>query len=558
MRVMNGRPALTRARPTWIVLLAIGLLVAGGCGLVGDDGPDPRPTADAFAEAWAGGEQARMAALVPGGGREVELAIRQFQGELQISATDVEVGPVEQSDDEASAPLTVSHMLSGLGPWTYDTVLPLVLDDGEWSVQWSPAVLHPALVDGRRVSRVREAGPRGPILARAGQPLARGNPPARAPLAAPLTVGQMTTVDRAGAIELGPAYSAGDTVGGTGVEKAYEQELSGKPSGAVHLIEPTGAFVEDLVTFEGGEGESVTTTLDLALQQAAENAVAASSLPVALVVLESATGAVRAVANNPPGFDRAFLGEYPPGSTFKIVTSTAMLLDGVGPDDQVACPAETRPGDSRPFTNADPHAEMLSFEAAFAESCNTTFVDQGFRLGGEALLEQAEQYGFNSGFNPGIPAVVGKYPLPESDTELAASAIGQGRVTASPLHMASVVAAARTGTWHAPYLVEPTTDGGNELGKGFATDLTRFMRAVVEDENATAPNVAVEGRDMGGKTGTAEFGAEDPPQTHAWFVGFVDDLSYAVVVEGGGVGASVAGPIARAFVESLPPPARGG
>ena len=554
MRVTNGQSTLTRARRPWIVLLALGLLVAGGCALVGDDGPDPAPTADAFARAWAGGDQAAMAALVADGGRAVELAIRQFQGELQISATEVEVGPIEQSDDQADAPLTVTHELSGLGPWTYDTVLPLVLEDDEWAVRWSPAVLHPALVDGRRVSRVREAGPRGPILARAGQPLAQGNPPVRAPLAAPLTVGQMTTVDRAGAIELGPAYSAGDAVGGTGVEKAYEQELSGKPSGAVHLLEPTGAFVEDLVTFEGGEGEAVTTTLDLAVQQAAENAVASSSLPVALVAIESATGAVRAVANNPPGFDRAFLGEYPPGSTFKIVTATAMLADGVGPDDLVACPAETRPGDSRPFTNADPHDEMLSFEAAFAESCNTTFVDEGYRLGGDVLLEQAEQYGFNSGFNPGIPAVVGKYPLPESDTELAASAIGQGRVSASPLHMASVAAAARTGTWQAPYVVEPTTDAGNELGEGVATDLTRFMRAVVEDENATAPNVAVEGRDMGGKTGTAEFGAEDPPETHAWFVGFIDDLSYAVVVEGGGTGGSVAGPIARAFVESLPPP----
>lgn len=554
MRVMNGQSVLTRVRRPWIVLLALGLLVAGGCGLIGDDGPDPGPTADAFAQAWAGGEQAAMAALVADGGREVELAIRQFQGELQIAATDVEVGPIEQSDDQADAPLTVTHELSGLGPWTYETVLPLVLEDDEWAVRWSPAVLHPALVDGRRVSRVREAGLRGPILARAGQALARGNPPVRAPLAAPLTVGQMTTVDRAGAIELGPAYSAGDAVGGTGVEKAYEQELSGKPSGAVHLLEPDGSFVEDLVTFEGGEGEAVTTTLDLAVQEAAENAVASSSLPVALVAIESATGAVRAVANNPPGFDRAFLGEYPPGSTFKIVTATAMLLDGIGPDDPVACPAETRPGDSRPFTNADPHAEMLSFEAAFAESCNTTFVDEGYRLGGDVLLGQAEQYGFNSGFNPGIPAVVGKYPIPESDTELAASAIGQGRVSASPLHMASVVAAARTGTWQAPYVVEPTSDAGNELGEGVAPDLTRFMRAVVEDENATAPNVAVEGRDMGGKTGTAEFGAEDPPETHAWFVGFVDDLSYAVVVEGGGTGGSVAGPIARAFVESLPPP----
>ena len=180
-------------------------------------------------------------------------------------------------------------------------------------------------------------------------------------------------------------------------------------------------------------------------------------------------------------------------------------------------------------------------------------MDEGFRLGGEKLKAQAEQYGFNSGFDPGIPAVVGKYPLPESDSELAASAIGQGRVSVSPLHMASVAAAARTGAWHAPYLVEPTPDLARRLEEGVATDLTAMMRAVVEDEDGTATNVAVDGVEIGGKTGTAEFGDEEPPETHAWFIGYVGDLAFAIVVEGGGVGGPVAGPIARAFIESLPP-----
>jgi hypothetical protein len=529
------------------------LLLAAGCSLIGDDGPDPQPTADAFVAAWGAGDQAAMAGLAAEGGREIDLAIRQFQGELQIEATEVEAGSIERSGDEATVPLTVTHTLAGLGPWTYETELTLVRGEDDWEVAWSPAILHPKLVDGRRVARVRETGARAPILARSGQQLAGGPPASRAPLLAPATIGQLTTVDRPGAVELGPTYASGDTVGGSGLEKAYEQELAGQPSGGVQLVEPTGAAVENLVTFEGGAGEPVTTTLDLSIQQAADNAVAASPLPVALVVIDLETGAVRAVANNPPGFDRAFLGEYPPGSTFKIVTATAMLEDGVGPDDPLDCPFETRPGDARPFTNAfDKEGGVVTFEAAFAESCNTTFVNEGFRLGGERLQEQAEQYGFNSGFNPGIPAVVGKFPLPESDTELAASAIGQGRVSVSPLHMASVAAAARTGIWHAPYLVEPTPDLDSELPEGAATELTRFMRAVVEDENGTAPNVAVDGYDVGGKTGTAEFGSEEPPETHAWFVGFVDDLAYAVVVEAGGVGGSVAGPIARAFIESLP------
>jgi cell division protein FtsI/penicillin-binding protein 2 len=118
--------------------------------------------------------------------------------------------------------------------------------------------------------------------------------------------------------------------------------------------------------------------------------------------------------------------------------------------------------------------------------------------------------------------------------------------------MASVAAAARTGSWNAPYLVRPTPDLDSVLAEGVAPALTEMMREVVQDELGTAPAADVDGHDVGGKTGTAEFGVEEPPETHAWFVGFVDDLSFAVVVEGGGVGGTVAAPIARTFIESLP------
>ena len=136
---------------------------------------------------------------------------------------------------------------------------------------------------------------------------------------------------------------------------------------------------------------------------------------------------------------------------------------------------------------------------------------------------------------------------------MGAAAIGQGRVSATPLHMATVAAAAYDGTWRPPYLTgEPGGDGGLPLAEAPAAELPDFMREVVNE--GTGQAAAILGRDVGGKTGTAEFGEEDPPDTHAWFAGFIGDLAYAVVVEGGGVGGEVAAPIIHDFLVRLPPP----
>lgn len=539
---------------TWTsrtAVVAVTILLGTSCALAGDDGPPPDPAAQAFATAWSEGDSAAMAGLTEGQGRETELAVRRFQAGLRAAGTEVEVSEVAADGDEARATLAVTHELPGLGDWSYESVLTLNRAEGEWRVVWEPTVLHPELRDGRRLELIRQQAPRGPILARAGQPLVSGSDPAtRVSGVAATTVGSVAVVDPDEAAERGPGVAAGDVVGTAGLEEAYDERLRGRATGSVSLIEADGAVAEELATFEGEAGEALPTTLDLAVQRAADVAVANVAQPVALVALEAETGAVRAVANNPPGFDRAFLGEYPPGSTFKIVTAAAMLEDGVGARDRLPCPPQTRPGDARPFTNADgKDGGVVTFEEAFAESCNTTFVDEGFRLGGEVLTTTAETFGFNRSYSPGIPAVVGSFPLPETDTELAAAAIGQGRVTASPLHMATVAAAARTGTWRVPYLVEPDPSLDTELADGLAPTLTDFMRAVVED--GTGDTAQVDGVDVGGKTGTAEFGDEEPPETHAWFVGFADDLVYAVVVEAGGVGGSVAGPVARTFIENL-------
>jgi cell division protein FtsI/penicillin-binding protein 2 len=88
-----------------------------------------------------------------------------------------------------------------------------------------------------------------------------------------------------------------------------------------------------------------------------------------------------------------------------------------------------------------------------------------------------------------------------------------------------------------------------------AAELPEFLREAVR--SGTGQAAAFDGRDVGGKTGTAEFGEEEPPETHAWFAGFIGDLAYALVVEGGGVGGEVAAPLVHEFLSLLPPPPAG-
>jgi cell division protein FtsI/penicillin-binding protein 2 len=159
----------------------------------------------------------------------------------------------------------------------------------------------------------------------------------------------------------------------------------------------------------------------------------------------------------------------------------------------------------------------------------------------------AATFGFG-GYDLPVPAFTGRFPPPRDVVERAAAAIGQARVEASPLHMASVAAGVSSGTWRAPRLVR-SAPPGPEKPISVAPTLRELMRLVVTSGTGTAANIA--GAPVYGKTGTAEFGTRQPPQTHAWFVGFRNDLAFAVLVEGGGFGGDVAAPLAARFLQSL-------
>jgi cell division protein FtsI/penicillin-binding protein 2 len=366
------------------------------------------------------------------------------------------------------------------------------------------------------------------------------------------TVGPVTADDLK---RLGGSYQAGDLVGhGNGLEAAFERRLAGTPSGEVRLVGKDGQTAKVLHRFSGKDGEAVRTTIDPRAQEAAEAALDPVAKPAAVVAIEPSTGELRAVVSTPvQGYNRALLGRYPPGSTFKVVTAGALLAGGLRPGDPVDCPKEAKVG-GRTFGNfEDEVLGRIPFSSAFANSCNTAFVQQAAkRLDGDELVATAARFGFGLDPSPGIPAVTSRVPPPSDRADLAAEAFGQGRVTASPLQMATVAATVANGRWHHPSLVsggaaEPG-DAPEPLDPKVATTLRTLMREVVTNGTAAPANLPA---GTGGKTGTAEFGTGDPLPTHAWFIGFRGDLAFAVVVEDGGVGGKVAAPVAARFLRGL-------
>jgi len=352
--------------------------------------------------------------------------------------------------------------------------------------------------------------------------------------------------------QLGPPYQVGDQVGLGGLQETFEQRLAGRPSGTV-TIEDGTKVIGTVKRFPGKTPEPVQVTIDPATQQAADAALAGQSGNAALVALDTQTGQIRAFVSKPDnGFSRALDGSYPPGSTFKVITSTALLTAGDTAGTPAPCPP-TITVDGRTFKNFEGESSgALDLAHAFQISCNNAFIGLGDKLPSGALQKAAALFGFNVNWKLPVPSYGGTFPTPKDRAELAASAIGQGRILASPVQMASVAATVASGTWHAPTLTTlPVTNAPptRSLAPATAVTLRNFMASVVQG-NGTAAGAGLPPGTFG-KTGTAEFGSGNPPQTHAWFIGYRNNLAFAVIVEGGGVGGRVAAPIAARFLNAL-------
>jgi len=354
-------------------------------------------------------------------------------------------------------------------------------------------------------------------------------------------------------------YVAGDFAGLNGLQGQYDATLGGTPG-----IKVTASDKLDTPLFEkpAVDGAPMTLTLDPRVQAAAESALAGSSTTVrsALVAVDVATGDLLAVASSPSlGMDRALLSHYAPGSTLKVATTYSLLTKGLSPSKPVLCPP-TVVVDGRTMRNYEHETlGLVPFSVDFAHSCNTAFVGLAATMGDSDVHDAAAALGVGSGWGEhlGIAGTFdGSVPVATSKVEKAATAFGQAKTSVSPASLAVMAASVARGSYIEPALIRtPAVAGADRTPKPLdakATgELRDLMRLAVTKGTATAAMNGVRGGAVFGKTGTAEFGTSSPPATHAWFVGWQGTVAFAVFVEEGKSGATVAAPIAKTFLDNL-------
>jgi cell division protein FtsI/penicillin-binding protein 2 len=374
--------------------------------------------------------------------------------------------------------------------------------------------------------------------------------------AAPIlgTVGEPT----AEMIEEDPErYAVGQQVGLSGLQLRYDEQLVGTPGVVVSRVSSDGKEKE-LFREEAQPGEPLELTLDARLQETAERLLADVGPASALVAIKPSTGAVLAAANGPgtDGYNMATYGQFAPGSTFKSVSSLALLRAGLTPDSPTPC-TPTVTVDGKQFENYDDYPAGglgdIPFRTALANSCNTAFIAARDRLDRDGLADAAASLGMGVDHDLGFPSYFGQVPPPRSETEAAADMIGQGKVLASPMTMATVIASVQAGETVLPSLarsVDVEQQDVPALEAGEAGTLRAMLRGVVTSGSGSLL-ADVPGPPVIAKTGTAEYVADGGAlRLHAWMIAAQGDLAVAVFVQDGQSGSATAGPILEAFLRA--------
>lgn len=489
--------------------------------------------------------------------------------EVETTGRIVQPTPVEPSPSApatTSVPFTITWSSEASAtPASFDGEIPLEydFDSRRWSATLERGSLWPGRPDAHGFDVTYRWLKRAPIVDRKGRTLAKGRAAKRSYPQGTLAgsvighIGSLTKED----IDADAVGERGDLVGGSGMERLFQERLAGEPEMKLDLVDVSGHSVEELGRVPGTRGKKVRSTLDVDVQRAAQAAYG-SSLGGA-VVLDPATGDVLAVADAAPfgpvnyvgakdvePFNRALSGRYPPGSAMKVATAGAALDTGT----VTARTTVTGPQEYKGVRNFESgRFGSIPFATAVKFSVNTAFAQVAEKLGAAKLTRYAERFGFNEA--PRIEAATSSFPRPEDLGDLMWSSVGQAQVLATPLTMASVAATvANDGKRMEPRLAKHQPKRGTRvLKRKHAATLASMMESVVE--GGTGTGARIPGVRVAGKTGTAEVDVGGERRNHAWFVSFapVGDpkVAVAAVVELGGIGGQVAAPLVRRILNAV-------
>lgn len=573
------RPAASAAG----ILLVVIALLGTACGGLGDDAKD---RFDAFASALSSGDvdEAADQTTDPAAASQ---AIEDMFAQLG-QAAEVKVAAQDVDNTSGDGQLSMSWTFGEGKDFGYVTAGRAVDTDDGWRLEWAPTLLHRNLRPGTHFQYSDDKNVTTPVVDRGGadvmtwqtvgvitlrrDELAEGSA-ALAPVlsridptitdasikdAADQQPGDTITVATLRERDLGGVRARLESIKGVtneeqgklltadralkspvlaGMDEAWNKRISAGAGWSVAIVDDSGNAVDQLKTVPAAPTDPVQLTLDRRLQLLAQQAVAAQTKPAVLVAISPSTGGVLAVAQNGAADKDGAIslsGLYPPGSTFKTVTTAAALSSGMAtPQTVLPCPGRTTI-EGRTIPNEDDFdLGDVPLTTAFSRSCNTTMAGLSDRLGPDALPSTAEQLGIGVDFVvPGITTVTGTVPRADSPAQRVENGIGQGSVTASPFGMAVAEASLGHGSMILPSLImgEKTTADKNPepLDPGVVTELRAMMRQTVT--SGTASQLGdIPG--LGGKTGTAEYG--DNTSAHGWFAGISGDIAFASLVVGG-------------------------
>jgi len=415
-------------------------------------------------------------------------------------------------------------------------------------------------------------------------------------------------------LERDKAYRSGDLIGKFGLEKALDPFIRGKAGGEQVEVNVIGKKIKTLGRVEPSQGYRIVLSLDSQVQKAAWTALEGKA--GAVVALDPRDGSILALVSR-PGFDpnlfnrgitsdlweklssnplhpmenRAVAGQYPPGSTYKLIVAAAALEEGtITPETAFNCPGHFDMG-TRSFRCWRKYGHgRVSLHRAIVESCDVYFYNVGKILGVDRIAQYAQAFGLGArtgvalagerrGLVPTREWKLARFGVAWQPGETISIAIGQGYNTATPIQLANAYAAvANNGEYFTPRIVKRVETDDGEIIEEFPTEkkgvlpmsqeniqlLKKALWGVVNEPGGTGGQARVAGRDVAGKTGTAQVigmaegddGSSYPYEyrDHALFVSFAPrdnpEIVVAVVAEHAGHGGSAAAPVAKKVIEA--------